>query len=141
MKSSRKHRRINTSSSLIKAAGKHGEDNMVKLKDGGVASGSKPKERMDRKSRLVDLKNAGEISKGNPSDPTPRPTSEFPGFKEGGKAKKWIGKMDLKKGAMSAQAKKAGESTHEFAEKHKDAEGKTGKRARLALTFEKMRHK
>lgn len=54
--------------------------------------------------------------------------------------KKWIQKAHLKKGAFTAQAKRAGESVHELAEKKKNAPGKTGKRARLALTFEKMAH-
>lgn len=44
-------------------------------------------------------------------------------------------------GAEKAAAKKAGMSTHAFAEKNKNASGKAGKRARLALTFEKMRGK
>lgn len=52
--------------------------------------------------------------------------------------KKWIQKADLKKGAFTAQADKAGKGVHEFAEEHKGDSGTTGKRARLALTFEKM---
>lgn len=55
--------------------------------------------------------------------------------------KRWIQDMDLKKGAFSKQAARAGKSTHAFAEEKKDAPGKTGKRARLALTFEKMSKK
>jgi hypothetical protein len=55
--------------------------------------------------------------------------------------KKWIQKAHLKKGAFTAQADKAGKSVHEYAEEKKDAPGTTGKRARLALTFEGMRHK
>lgn len=54
---------------------------------------------------------------------------------------KWIQKAHLKKGAFTAQAKRAGKSVHEYAEKEKNAPGKTGKRARLALTFQKMAHK
>lgn len=49
--------------------------------------------------------------------------------------------IHLKKGAFTAQAKRAGKSVHQFAEEKKNAGGKTGKRARLALTFEKMAHK
>lgn len=56
-------------------------------------------------------------------------------------AKKWIAKANLKKGAFTKSAKAAGESVHEHAEKEKDAPGKEGKRARLALTFEKMAHR
>ena len=44
-------------------------------------------------------------------------------------------------GAEKAAAKRAGMSTHAFAEAHKGSSGKAGKRARLALTFEKMRSK
>lgn len=54
---------------------------------------------------------------------------------------KWIQKAHLKKGAFTKQAAKAGESVHEFAEEKKNVPGKTGKRARLALTFQKMAHK
>lgn len=38
-------------------------------------------------------------------------------------------------GQFRAKAEKAGESTHAFAEEKKDAPGKTGKQARLALTL------
>ena len=55
--------------------------------------------------------------------------------------RKWIQKAGLKKGAFKKKARKAGESTHAFAEKERGAGGKTGKQARLALTFEKMRGK
>lgn len=57
------------------------------------------------------------------------------------KPKKWIQKAHLKKGAFTAQAERAGKSVHEYAEEKKDAGGTTGRRARLALTFEKMGHK
>jgi len=53
---------------------------------------------------------------------------------------KFIQKMHLKKGAFTAEAKAHGKSVHEYAEEKKDAKGTTGKRARLALTFEKMAH-
>lgn len=43
------------------------------------------------------------------------------------------------KGALRQAAHRAGESTSEFAEKHKNAPGKVGQRARLALTFAKYR--
>jgi len=56
-------------------------------------------------------------------------------------AKKWIQKAHLKKGAFTASANKAGKSVHEFAEEHKHSSGKVGKRARLALTFQKMAKK
>ena len=55
--------------------------------------------------------------------------------------KKFIQKMDLKEGAFTAKAKKAGKSVHEYAEEKKDAPGRLGKQARLALTFEKMAKK
>lgn len=57
------------------------------------------------------------------------------------KKKKWIQKADLKKGAFTKKADAAGESVHEHAEEEKDAPGKTGKQARLALAFEGMAHK
>ena len=44
-------------------------------------------------------------------------------------------------GSFSKAAKKAGRSTHSFAETHKHDSGTTGKRARLALAFETMRSK
>jgi hypothetical protein len=44
-------------------------------------------------------------------------------------------------GSFSASAKKAGMSTHAFAEKHKHSLGTVGKRARLALTLSKLRPK
>lgn len=53
-------------------------------------------------------------------------------------AKKWIQKAKIKKGAFTKKADAAGESVHEHAEKEKAASGKTGKQARLALTFEGM---
>lgn len=56
-------------------------------------------------------------------------------------AKKWIAKAIKHPGALTAQAKKAGESPMEFAEKHKHDSGTTGKRARLAITLRGMRHK
>lgn len=43
-------------------------------------------------------------------------------------------------GVFSGAAKRAGKSTHEFAEEHKHSSGKVGKRARLALAFESARH-
>lgn len=56
-------------------------------------------------------------------------------------AEKWIQKAHLKKGAFTAQANRAGKSVHQFAEEHKHDSGTTGKRARLALTFQKMARK
>lgn len=45
------------------------------------------------------------------------------------------------KGALRTAAHRAGESTAEFAQKHRDSIGLVGKRARLALTFAKFRLK
>jgi hypothetical protein len=57
-----------------------------------------------------------------------------------GRSKKnWVQGAVSKRGSFTKQAKAAGESVHAYAEEKKDAPGKTGKRARLALTFEKMR--
>ena len=52
----------------------------------------------------------------------------------------WIAGAVKKPGSFRAAAKRAGESTHEYAEEKKDASGKVGKRARLALTLMKMNH-
>ncbi len=49
--------------------------------------------------------------------------------------RKWIQAMHMKKGALTKQAKAAGESPMEFAREHKGAKGTTGRRARLALTL------
>lgn len=59
---------------------------------------------------------------------------------------RWMQKVSKKiessghKGVFRAAAQRAGKSTHEFAEEHKHSSGTTGKRARLALAFEKARH-
>lgn len=42
-----------------------------------------------------------------------------------------------KPGSFTASAKRAGKGVHEYAEEEKHAPGITGKRARLALVFEK----
>jgi hypothetical protein len=58
-------------------------------------------------------------------------------------SKNWIaGAINPKtKGSFSAAAKKAGESTAEYAQEKSGASGKLGRRARLAQTLEKMRKK
>jgi hypothetical protein len=50
-------------------------------------------------------------------------------------SKKWIEKAIKKPGSFSAAAKKAGESTAEYAQEKSGAKGKLGKRARLAQTL------
>lgn len=55
--------------------------------------------------------------------------------------KKWIQKAKIKKGAFTKKADAAGKSVHQYAEEKKDAPGRTGKQARLALTFEGMASK
>ena len=55
-------------------------------------------------------------------------------------ASKWIKGAIKHKGALKADAKRAGESTHEYAEAHKHDSGKTGARSRLALTLMGMHH-
>ena len=62
-------------------------------------------------------------------------------YARGGTDKKWIQGAEIKKGAFTAKAKHAGKTVHELAEEKKNASGKTGKQARLALTFEKMARK
>ncbi len=49
--------------------------------------------------------------------------------------RKWIQKMHMKKGALTKQAKAAGESPMEFAAEHKGDKGTTGRRSRVALTL------
>lgn len=52
----------------------------------------------------------------------------------------WIAKATAKhKGKFSAKAKKAGKSTHAYAEQEKGASGTLGKEARLALTLGSLR--
>lgn len=53
-------------------------------------------------------------------------------------AKKWEQSAVKHPGAFTAQAKRAGMSVAAYAEKMKHAPGKTGARARLALTFERQ---
>lgn len=61
-------------------------------------------------------------------------------------ANRWMGKVasGIKhrgtEGVFSSAAKRAGKSTHEFAEEHKHSEGKIEKRARLALAFASAKH-
>lgn len=56
-------------------------------------------------------------------------------------AKKWIAKAIKRPGALTAKAKKAGQSPMAFARSKKGAGGRTGKQARLALTLAKLRRK
>lgn len=51
---------------------------------------------------------------------------------------KWIQKANIKKGAFTAKAKRAGKSVAEYAEEKKDAPGKLGREARLAITFRNL---
>ncbi len=52
----------------------------------------------------------------------------------------WIEKAIKHPGAEKRAAKKAGESTHEYMEKHAGSKGKAGARARLGLRLEGMHH-
>lgn len=57
-------------------------------------------------------------------------------------SKNWIAKAtSANKGSFSGAAKKAGESTAEYASEKSGAKGKLGKRARLAETLMNMRKK
>lgn len=56
-------------------------------------------------------------------------------------AKKWIAGAIKHKGALTKSAKAAGESPMEFAREHQHDSGKTGQRARLAMTLRKMHRK
>jgi hypothetical protein len=53
----------------------------------------------------------------------------------------WISSAIKHPGAEKRAAKKAGESTHEYMEGHKNAPGKAGARARLGLRLEGMNKK
>lgn len=57
------------------------------------------------------------------------------------KKKKWIQTAIRHPGALKAAAKRAGETTREYAEAHKGASGVEGRRSRLALTLMGMHHK
>ena len=54
---------------------------------------------------------------------------------------KWISKAIKHPGVEKAAAKRAGESTHAYMEKHKDDSGKAGARARLGLRLSAMAKK
>ncbi len=51
----------------------------------------------------------------------------------------WISSAIKKPGSFTKSAKAAGEGVEEFAEEKKHASGKTGQRARLALTLQGLR--
>ena len=53
--------------------------------------------------------------------------------------KHWIEDMHMKKGALTKKADKSGESPMDYASKHKDSKGKTGKQARLAIVLKGLR--
>ena len=59
-------------------------------------------------------------------------------YAAGGSAN-WMKGAVKHKGALRQAAHRAGMSTSEFAEKHKNDAGVTGRRARLAMTFKKYR--
>lgn len=56
-------------------------------------------------------------------------------------AKHWIKSAIKHPGAEKAAAKKAGMSTQEYMEKHKDDSGKSGARARLGIRLSAMARK
>ena len=56
-------------------------------------------------------------------------------------AEKWIQGAIKHPGSFKVAAKRAGKTTVAFAQEKKHASGVVGKRARLALTLSKMRHK
>jgi hypothetical protein len=56
-------------------------------------------------------------------------------------AKKWIKSAIKHPGAEENAAKRAGESTHEYMEEHKNDSGKAGARARLGLRLSAMAKK
>ena len=52
--------------------------------------------------------------------------------------RKWIKGAIKHPGVEKAAAKRAGESTHEYMEQHKNSPGKAGARARLGLRLSRM---
>lgn len=52
--------------------------------------------------------------------------------------KKWIQRAVSRPGALTRKAERAGMSPMEYARTHKHSPGRTGRQARLALTFKKM---
>ncbi len=56
-------------------------------------------------------------------------------------AEKWMQSAVKHPGALRNAAKRAGQSTSEYAHAHELDSGTTGRRARLALTFMKYRRK
>lgn len=57
------------------------------------------------------------------------------------KGAKWIQGMHMKEGALTAQAKRAGQSPMEFARAHQHSPGVTGRRARAAITLSRLHKK
>jgi hypothetical protein len=55
--------------------------------------------------------------------------------------KRWIQNAIKKPGSFTAQAKRAGKSVAQYAQEKKGAPGKTGKRARLAITLRGLNKK
>ena len=55
--------------------------------------------------------------------------------------KNWIKGAIKNPGALTKKAKAAGKSPMAYAEEKKNAKGKTGKQARLALTLRKLKKK
>lgn len=53
--------------------------------------------------------------------------------------RKWMQGAVKRPGALKRKARAAGESTMAYARAHKHSPGRTGKQARLALTFSKFR--
>lgn len=57
------------------------------------------------------------------------------------KKRKWMQRAVSRPGAVRSKAKRAHMSTHQWEEKHKHDSGRSGKQARLGLTFAKYRGK
>lgn len=51
---------------------------------------------------------------------------------------RWIAKAIKRPGALTAMAKRAGQTTKQFARAHAKAKGTVGKMARLAITLAKL---
>jgi hypothetical protein len=112
---------VNTAGGLTMLKPKHsGEPSAAEA----YAHGKMGKIRLDKRER------GGRMMQHSVSE---REKSEIEGRKHGGR--KWIAGAIKHPGALTASAKKSGMSPMAFASKHKHDSGKTGQRARLAMTL------
>lgn len=105
----------------------------LKFRRGGIVAGNIPKPSLAKRARGGAMKM--NLPKFVHADG--EAAQQVEKYKRGG----WIKGAVKHPGAFTASANKAGKSVHQYAEEKKSAPGTTGRRARLALTFEKMAHR